>query len=1453
MRDLSEGGQEGLTSQEFEKKIVPMLDDMDAPVLVFSSDKLIYLNDSFKKNYGYGAEPPSSIDIRLWPARVDRERLLAYLFDKSGKETGRGIRCAIVKSDGEIARLPVFRLQVPDVDGGPTMACIIAEGSAGPEILDDKREDLFRRMADNALGGISVVDESLDTIYANRAMLEMFGFETLEELNKTHILNLIAPESLDYVYEQTRKWVLGEGGDTRLSFRIIRADGEPRDINLLVSEIWNEGRRYFLSSVLDVTERSGFEKKLRESEERYRLHFDHVQEIFFSVDQDLRITSMSPSIEQTLGYRPEEMVGTTFSRQRIFSPDSVERAYFDIRNALSGSTLTEVEYEFIARDGSRKAMAMSMKPFFEGKKVTQIFCVARDITERKKAQDAVRESEEKYRLLFHSSPESITLIGLDGTILETNRANEVISGLAREEMVGKPYTEVNTILEEDIPGYAEVLKKLLTGDGIEPFEIRIIRTDGEPRWLEVYPSLLRKEGGPYAIQAITRDITERRKAEEELRKLGAAVDQTREGVAMADLDGYIVFANPAWASMHGYDGPDGLVGRHLSIFHTEEQMKEDVVPFNRKVIEKGSHEDEVGHVKKDGEEFPSHMSTTLFRDREGSPIGFIGMARDITERKKAEEEIRYRLEFEKVVTGISNRFINLGPEKVDNEIEEVLRVLGEFVGVDRSYVFLFEDDLEKAWMEYEWHKPEHGPQKENFLEIWSRDFPWWLDVLKQGKAINLTSLDKIPENETGIRKTLEKNGVKSLIVVPMFLRERLIGFLGFNSRTEKSWSDNESALVKVIGEMLVNALDRKRAEEALLESEAKYRLLAEGTNDVIWTIDMEMNNTYVSPAIEGFRGYTPEDHLNQPIDKILTEDSYNRVMAGLMDELKLEEGGDADPGRSRTLELEYIHKHGHTVWGELTATFMRDGSGNIIGVHGVTRDITERRKHQEELKESEAKYRMLAENTSDIIWMMDMDLNMIYTSPSIERMTGYTPEENENLPIIDKLAPDSLKLAFDALKEEFEKEKDPAQAIRRSRTLELKYFRKDGKQIWVEETMTFMRDGEGKPIGIHGVSREISKRKQAEDMLKESNDKFISFVNDSFYGYFEMDLNGRILFANKNAEKITGYSLEDDREMDFRRIIHEEDLKMAEEDLAEALTGPNEGPGEYRIVTRDGRVLHTEINTLPLKKDGQLVGCLGTIMDITERKKAEEVVKRSEEHFKSLVENVSDLVSIVDQNGIIKYSNPATEEILGYDPLEIIGKNMMEFIHPEDLLELAGNMEAQMKAHGSVNHMEARFRHKDGSYRILDGKSTNMYHDPIVNGLITYSRDITERRMSRVESEEKTRMLEALVDTMTNGVFVLDEEGKYLMIRPPSNMADYDTTDWIGRRPGKLVHPDDREKFERELGRAIQGESVSVVSRFLLNGNDSYVPYRVIMRPMQGSGKARVFGVGQLVNADSGN
>ena len=262
--------------------------------------------------------------------------------------------------------------------------------------------------------------------------------------------------------------------------------------------------------------------------------------------------------------------------------------------------------------------------------------------ERQRAVNALRENEEKYRRLFESSPESITLIGLDSTILDCNEATAVITGQPRSELIGKPFLNIGTLNDADILSLVERFTQIVNGKLFEPFQVKVIRRNKEVRWLEIYLALLKRDGEAYAIQVISRDITERKYAEEALRStnelLQALINAAPLAIDMVDTDGIVKLWSPAAERLFGWEA-DEVLDTPLPFiaegkqFEVEEQVKGELQGVTRLGLE-------TKRVCKDGSVVDVQLWTAPLHDSEGGIIGSVGIIADITERKKAEQQIQ---------------------------------------------------------------------------------------------------------------------------------------------------------------------------------------------------------------------------------------------------------------------------------------------------------------------------------------------------------------------------------------------------------------------------------------------------------------------------------------------------------------------------------------------------------------------------------------------------------------------------------------------------------------------------------------------------------------------------------------------------------------------------------------------------------------------------------------------
>jgi two-component system, sensor histidine kinase and response regulator len=296
--------------------------------------------------------------------------------------------------------------------------------------------------------------------------------------------------------------------------------------------------------------------------------------------------------------------------------------------------------------------------------------------------------------------------------------------------------------------------------------------------------------------------------------------------------------------------------------------------------------------------------------------------------------------------------------------------------------------------------------------------------------------------------------------------------------------------------------------------------------------------------------------------------------------------------------------------------------------------------------------------------------------------------------------------------------------------MEYRKLTRDGRVIWILDEGVLVRDDAGQPSHWQTVQLDITDRKRAEEALRQSEERFRTAFDHAAIGMSLVNLDGRFFRVNAALCGLTGYSEAELLTKTFQEITHPDDLQADLAQVDRLLAGEIRAfQMEKRYLRKDNEVIWIRLSTALVRDaQGAPLHSIGQLEDITERKRAEETVRISEARFRSLIGNATDLITILDADGVIHYQSPPIERILGYHREELVGRNAFELVHPDDRLATWAVFEQALADPTFVPTVEFRFRHSDGSWRRLESTGTNLLLDPNVGGFVVNSRDITERR-----------------------------------------------------------------------------------------------------------------------------
>ncbi len=833
------------------------------------------------------------------------------------------------------------------------------------------------------------------------------------------------------------------------------------------------------------------------------------------------------------------------------------------------------------------------------------------------------------------------------------------------------------------------------------------------------------------------------------------IDEIDEGYYEVDLAGDFTFVNDSMIRQLKYSREE-LIGMNYRTYIPREEVEGVYKIFNRayrtgEVIKWFP----VTNIRKDGRPIFAEDSISCRRDKEGRVIGFRGISRDVTERKLAEAALRES----------ENRYRDL---------------------VENSQDLICTHDLEGNLL--------------SVNEAPVRALGYSREFLLQVKMKDLLTPEQHDRFEAYLKEIKEKSRASGILRLKTATGETRYWEYNNTLRTE-------GVAVPIVRGIAHDVTERRQAELALRESEERYRLHFENVSDVIFSYDRKFRITSISPSLERTLGYKPEEFVGKSfVDlNILPPESLEKVLS----DVKRVFAGE----RLDSLIYKLIARDGTIKYGEFSSTpLLREGQ--VVAVVSVGRDITERKRAEEALRLSEEKYRLIADNSNDWIYMINPDGKFQYVSPSCERLTGYSPQEFINNPglFLDIIHPDDQEQVKSHL-EIVRKEAEP-------HNLEFRIITKGNDLCWIRHSCLPVRNEQGQYVGRSGTNRDITERRQAENALRASEEWFRKIFEEA-HQVGIIITSPSLIFEKANPAfcRMMGYSADELRSMTFADITHPDFLKQDMENVKKV--GGGEIPfyqTEKKYINKSGKVLWGNLIVSSIRDEhGALQYYLAMVIDITNQKKAVELMLEATDKYQDLAESISDVFFAMDKNLRYTYWNKASEKLTGIPAEEALGKSLMEIYPDNEARKKVKDMylvtiETKKPQQLTVNYPgDELIVHEISSY-------------PTMEGVSVFVRDITDRK----KTEEKlSQTLENLRKAMGGIIQVISDT---VETRDPYTAGHQRrTADLAQAIAGKMNLTDDQRDGLRMAGSIHDLGKISIPAEILSKPTKlSVIEYRLI-------------------------
>ena len=901
-------------------------------------------------------------------------------------------------------------------------------------------------------------------------------------------------------------------------------------------------------------------KELRASEEQYRLLADNTLDLIWTMNLDLEITYINPACYDLTGYTVEEWIGSHLAEH--FDKDDFAKMKQVIADELirgPESSGAIVEGIMLKKNRERIPVEIHGKVIYgDSGQPIGLQGTTRDISERKQSEESLRQSQKRYLELFENMSSGVAVYeakgqGEDFVFKDINQVGQRMSKVTKDRVVGRSVLDCFPGVKEF--GLFEVFQEVWRSGRPRQHSTGFYQDQNISRWYENYVYKLPTG----EIVAVYDDVTERKNFEETLKASESLLNDVGK---MAKVGGWEIDTRTmevTWTeeTYRIHEVPLGVktpLEDAINFFHPEErsQLRQAI----QEALAHGRPYDlEIRFITAKGK----HLWTrTICKPIvvDGEVVKLQGIFQDITDRKKIEDAIKKsEEELRWLFKSMINSFVIF---------ESVFDDDGRFV----SYRFAFINDA---------YEQVTGVKAENVIgktvhEVWPETEPEW--IKRYGEVA-----------VTGVSQTFDLyHGPTNKI---------------YHCNVYRPWDTSDRFCV-----VFQDITERKKAEQAIRDGKAQLELAIAASNAGLWDWDLETNKVYFSPEWKRQIGHEFDEISDdtREWESRVHPDDLKAALKSIRSYLK-------NPWPDFELEYRFRHKDGSYRWMLARARLLYDDEKKPIRMVGLHLDVTERKQAEQAILKSKVQLELAVKASSVGLWDWDLTTNKVYFSPEWKRQIGYEMDEISDAfsEWQSRVHPDDLDRSLRTVRSFIEKPWPDYE-------LEFRFRHKDGSYRWILTRASLLYDDEEKPIRMVGLHLDVTERKQAEQALRESEERYRATFDQAPVGVAHLGLDGKYMLVNQRLCKILGYSHQDLLKMTTYELTYPDDRETAL--LLHGKIRSREIPGysrEKRYLRKDGTLIWAHVTVSPAwDSNGLLKHIIIAVQDITERKSAEEALREQE-------------------------------------------------------------------------------------------------------------------------------------------------------------------------------------------------------------------------------------------------